>query len=97
MNEKVFEVILIFVTSVLFFFQTICEIPDRETTGRKLQEVEEELARLKRREEKLDEKLELRKKQCHLLVHTIHQLQVRHLYSFIPVRSFGQVLLMFSS
>ena len=55
--------------------KVICQNPDREATGRKLEEVREELEQLKGVEEALDEKLEMRKKSFHVLVHSIHQLQ----------------------
>eukprot|EP00095_Tigriopus_kingsejongensis_P005162 maker-scaffold237_size242172-snap-gene-0.14 protein:Tk05162 transcript:maker-scaffold237_size242172-snap-gene-0.14-mRNA-1 annotation:"tho complex subunit 7 homolog" len=53
----------------------ICKNPDRNTTGRKLDEIQEEIDNLKQVEDALDEKLEMRKKQFHVLVHSIHELQ----------------------
>ena len=55
--------------------QVICEHPDRSYTGQKLRDLNVDLAQLKDRESKLDEKLQKRKKQFHVLVHSIHQLQ----------------------
>ena len=55
--------------------KVICKNPDRDSTGKKLSEIRTDLAALQKTEEALDEKLELRKKQFHVLVHTIHQLQ----------------------
>jgi len=58
-------------------FQEICEHPDRDTTGKRMEEVEEERERLKGVERALDEKLEYRKKECFTLIDSIHRLQVR--------------------
>ena len=53
----------------------ICKNPDRATTGKKLTDVEAEIARLETEEQILDAKLETRKKQFYVLVHSIQQLQ----------------------
>ena len=58
-----------------FQFQVICKNPDRATTGKKLTDVEAEIARLETEEQILDAKLETRKKQFYVLVHSIQQLQ----------------------
>ena len=58
-----------------FQFQVICKYPDRATTGKKLTDVEAEIARLETEEQILDAKLETRKKQFYVLVHSIQQLQ----------------------
>ncbi len=57
--------------------QVISENPDRETLGNNLKEVQEELEQLKEVEEGLDEKLEMRKKSFHVMIHSIQQLQVK--------------------
>jgi len=49
--------------------------PDRESSGARLETVQAELASLKDREQALEDKLDMRKKQFHVLVSTIHQLQ----------------------
>lgn len=49
--------------------------PDRETSGARLETVQAELTNLKEREQALEDKLDMRKKQFHVLVSTIHQLQ----------------------
>jgi len=49
--------------------------PDRETSGARLETVQAELTSLKEREQALEDKLDMRKKQFHVLVSTIHQLQ----------------------
>ena len=53
----------------------ICKNPDRATTGKKLTDVEAEIARLETEEQILDAKLETRKKQFYVLMHSIQQLQ----------------------
>ncbi len=53
--------------------KVIKEFPDRMTTAARLQEIEAELDKSRAEEEALDEKLLQRKKQFHLLIHTIHQ------------------------
>ena len=58
-----------------FQFQVICKNLDRATTGKKLTDVEAEIARLETEEQILDAKLETRKKQFYVLVHSIQQLQ----------------------
>ena len=55
--------------------QIICKHPDRATTGKKLSDVNTEIQRLEREEQILDAKLETRKKQFYVLVHSIQQLQ----------------------
>jgi len=55
--------------------KVICKHPDRATTGKKLTDVEAEIARLETEEQILDAKLETRKKQFYVLVHSIQQLQ----------------------
>merc|ERR550519_295217 len=49
--------------------------PDRATTGDTIDNMQMELAELKQREQALEDKLDMRKKQFHVLVSTIHQLQ----------------------
>ena len=49
--------------------------PDRSTQGKKIEEVKAELDDLKAAEEALETKLESRKKQFHVLVQSIHNLQ----------------------
>merc|ERR1712126_124327 len=49
--------------------------PDRDSSTSRLETVREELGQLEEREKQLQEKLELRKKQFHLLVSSIHQMQ----------------------
>ncbi len=58
----------------------ISQNPDRATLGNKLNEVQEELEQLKEVEEALDEKLEMRKKAFHVMIHSIQQLQVCQSY-----------------
>jgi THO complex subunit 7 len=53
--------------------KAIKEFPDRQTTETRLAEIEAELEKSRQEEEALDEKLLQRKKQFHLLIHTIHQ------------------------
>jgi THO complex subunit 7 len=53
----------------------ICENPERAATGKKIEEIRSEIAQLEEVEEGLDQKLEMRRKQFHLLVHTIQELQ----------------------
>ena len=53
--------------------KVIKEFPDRQTTETRLAEIEAELEKSRQEEEALDEKLLQRKKQFHLLIHTIHQ------------------------
>ena len=62
-------------TPFFWKFQVICKHPDRATTGKKLTDVEAEIARLETEEQVLDAKLETRKKQFYVLVHSIQQLQ----------------------
>ena len=56
--------------------KVICKNPDRETLGNKLEEIKAEIERLKKAEDALDEKLEMRKKHFHVMINSIHQLQV---------------------
>lgn len=49
--------------------------PDRDSSTSRLETVREELGQLEEREKQLQEKLETRKKQFHLLVSSIHQMQ----------------------
>lgn len=49
--------------------------PERTRTQNEIKELQEEMERLKTSREKLISKLELRKRQFHLLVHSIHELQ----------------------
>ena len=49
--------------------------PTRAITGKKKQEIHTELNRLKDEEEMLEDKLQQRKKQFHVLVNSIHRLQ----------------------
>merc|ERR1719495_3066518 len=55
--------------------KTIQAFPSRDESGKNIDQVSEELQRLKRQEEELDAKLQQRKKQFHVLVNSIHQLQ----------------------
>ncbi|XP_064606610.1 THO complex subunit 7 homolog isoform X2 [Liolophura sinensis] len=49
--------------------------PDRQTSMKKLQELEDGLTQLKTTKEKLEQKLDLRRKQFHVLLSSIHELQ----------------------
>lgn len=49
--------------------------PTRSVTGKKKQEIHTELNRLKDEEEMLEDKLQQRKKQFHVLVNSVHRLQ----------------------
>ena len=53
----------------------INQYPSREVTGKNIEDIQTELARLTEEEERLDSKLQMRKNQFHVLVHSIHQLQ----------------------
>merc|ERR1719495_936296 len=55
--------------------KTIQAFPSRDESGKNIDQVSGELERLKREEEELDAKLQQRKKQFHVLVNSIHQLQ----------------------
>ena len=55
--------------------QQINVYPTRAITGKKKQETHAELNRLKDEEEMLEDKLQSRKKQFHVLVNSIHRLQ----------------------
>ena len=57
------------------FLQQINVYPTRAITGKKKQETDAELNRLKEEEEMLEDKLQSRKKQFHVLVNSIHRLQ----------------------
>ncbi|XP_052780898.1 THO complex subunit 7 homolog [Mya arenaria] len=54
----------------------IQEQPDRQGTTKKLEFVAEELASLEETKTKLDLKLDLRRKQFHVLISAIHELQI---------------------
>ena len=58
-----------------FQFQQINLYPSRASTGKKKQEILAQLNRLKEEEEMLEDKLQSRKKQFHVLVQSIHRLQ----------------------
>ena len=60
---------------MLPYIQVICENPDRDTTGKKLEEIRAEIESLASVEENLDAKLEMRKKQFHVMIHSIQELQ----------------------
>ena len=75
--------------------KTIQAYPSREESGKNIVEVTAHLERLKEEEEELDTKLQQRKKQFHVLVNSIHQLQVksfwiswawRHIYLLLVLR-----------
>lgn len=53
----------------------IQEHPDREDTLQKLAELDKELESLKESKGSLDEKLDLRRKQFHVLVNAIHEME----------------------
>jgi len=55
--------------------KTIQAFPSREESGKNIDQVTEQLERLKQEEEELDAKLQQRKKQFHVLVNSIHHLQ----------------------
>ena len=55
--------------------KVINENPDRATQGLKIEEIKSELEKLKETEAALEDKLESRKKQFHVLVQSIHNLQ----------------------
>ena len=55
--------------------KVISKNPDRSTQGRKIEDVKAELDDLKATEDALETKLESRKKQFHVLVQSIHNLQ----------------------
>ena len=59
----------------LRIFQQINVYPTRAVTGKKVHEIHAELDRLKEEEEMLEDKLQQRKKQFHVLVNSIHKLQ----------------------
>ena len=59
----------------MIFLQQINVYPTRAITGKKKQETHAELNRLKDEEEMLEDKLQSRKKQFHVLVNSIHRLQ----------------------
>ena len=50
--------------------------PDRETSEARLEQVKAEQRFLEEKQVKLMDKLDVRKKQFHVLVSTVHQLQV---------------------
>jgi len=55
--------------------KSIAAFPSRADSGMNIEEASEHLKRLKQEEEELDAKLQQRKKQFHVLVNSIHQLQ----------------------
>jgi len=55
--------------------KVISKNPDRQTQGKKIEDVKAELDDLKAAEDALEAKLESRKKQFHVLVQSIHNLQ----------------------
>ena len=55
--------------------KVINEQPDRVETNLKLATLREELGRLKEKSEQLEHKLEMRRKQFHVLISSIHSLQ----------------------
>ena len=55
--------------------KVINENPDRETQGRKIEEIKAEIESYKATEAALEDKLESRKKQFHVLIQSIHNLQ----------------------
>ena len=57
------------------FLQQINVYPTRAITGKKKHEIHTELNRLKDEEEMLEDKLQQRKKQFHVMVNSIHRLQ----------------------
>ena len=58
-----------------FFLQQINLYPSRADTGKKKQGILSQLNHLKEEEEMLEDKLQSRKKQFHVLVQSIHRLQ----------------------
>ena len=57
--------------------QVIMNHSDRESSEARLEQVKAEQRQLEEKQVKLEDKLDIRKKQFHVLVSTIHQLQVR--------------------
>ncbi|XP_060607244.1 THO complex subunit 7 homolog [Ruditapes philippinarum] len=55
--------------------KVIQQQPDRQDTTRKLQDVDEDLKQLEETKKKLEQKLDLRRKQFHVLISAIHELQ----------------------
>ncbi|XP_011311065.1 THO complex subunit 7 homolog [Fopius arisanus] len=55
--------------------KVISEQPDRMETNKKLETLREELGNLKEKSEHLEHKLEMRRKQFHVLISSIHSLQ----------------------
>ncbi|CAB4021828.1 THO complex subunit 7 homolog, partial [Paramuricea clavata] len=55
--------------------KVIAKQPNRKETTRQIESLDKELQAMKETQETLATKLELRKKQFHLLIHTIHELQ----------------------
>ncbi|XP_045164609.1 THO complex subunit 7 homolog [Mercenaria mercenaria] len=55
--------------------KVIQQQPDRQETTRKLQNVDEELKHSEETKKKLEQKLDLRRKQFHVLISAIHELQ----------------------
>ena len=59
---------------------------DRETSEARLEQVKAEQKQLEEKQVKLEDKLDIRKKQFHVLVSTIHQLQVTIMINLIIFR-----------
>ncbi|XP_028410858.1 THO complex subunit 7 homolog isoform X2 [Dendronephthya gigantea] len=55
--------------------RVIAKEPNRKETTRQIESLDKEVQSMKETQETLVTKLELRKKQFHLLIHTIHELQ----------------------
>ena len=55
--------------------QVINTHPDRETSEARLEQVKAEQKQLEEKQIKVEDKLDIRKKQFHVLVNSIHQLQ----------------------
>ncbi|KAL4225875.1 THO complex subunit 7 [Mactra antiquata] len=55
--------------------KVIQQQPDRQDTTRKLEDVDEELKQLEETKKTLEQKLDLRRKQFHVLISAIHELQ----------------------
>lgn len=55
--------------------RVIAKQPNRQETTKQIESLDQELQAMKEKQELLASKLELRKKQFHLLIHTIHELQ----------------------
>lgn len=55
--------------------KVIQQQPDRQETTRKLQNIDEEIKQLEETKKTLEQKLDLRRKQFHVLISAIHELQ----------------------